>query len=68
MDANNVKIHMQTSKQPYEGFKKLMNLSVIGWNDSEKTLVLEDETFHAYVEVYGLYLLFTYSMNSIVIL
>lgn len=37
-----------------------MNLIGIGWNDSEKMLVLEDETYRAYVKVYewNLFILF----------
>ncbi|XP_039125510.1 uncharacterized protein LOC120261626 [Dioscorea cayenensis subsp. rotundata] len=50
MDADNVENHMRTLKQKYQDIKKLMNLSGVGWNDTEKKLVLEDETYRTYVE------------------
>ncbi|KAH7681900.1 Myb/SANT-like domain-containing protein [Dioscorea alata] len=50
MDADNVENHMRTLKQKYQDIKKLMNLSGVGWNDTEKKLVLEDETYRTYIE------------------
>ncbi|XP_039138730.1 uncharacterized protein LOC120276054 [Dioscorea cayenensis subsp. rotundata] len=50
IDADNVENHMCTLKQKYQEIKKLMNLSGVGWNDTEKMLVLEDETYQTYVE------------------
>ncbi|XP_039141289.1 uncharacterized protein LOC120278613 [Dioscorea cayenensis subsp. rotundata] len=48
MDAYNVKNHIRTLKQKYQEIKKLMNLSGVSWNDTEKMLVLEDETYQTY--------------------
>ncbi|KAJ0963392.1 hypothetical protein J5N97_028514 [Dioscorea zingiberensis] len=50
MDANNVENHMRTLKQKYQDIKKLMNLNGVGWNNTRKMLVLEDETYRTYVE------------------
>ncbi|XP_039141171.1 uncharacterized protein LOC120278442 [Dioscorea cayenensis subsp. rotundata] len=50
MDADNVENHKRTLKQKYPEIMKLMNLSGVGWNDTEKMLVLEDETYRTYVE------------------
>ena len=45
-----------------------MNLSGVGWNDAEKLLVLEDETYRAYVEVYEFYLFIIYfNMSNTII-
>ncbi|KAJ0985827.1 hypothetical protein J5N97_004183 [Dioscorea zingiberensis] len=41
---------MRTLKQKYQDIKKLMNLSGVGWNNAQKMLVLEDETYRTYVE------------------
>ncbi|XP_039134245.1 uncharacterized protein LOC120271639 [Dioscorea cayenensis subsp. rotundata] len=50
MDADNVENHMCTLKQKYQDIKKHLNLSGVGWNDTEKKLVLEDETYRTYAE------------------
>ncbi|KAH7672048.1 Myb/SANT-like domain-containing protein [Dioscorea alata] len=50
MDADNVENQMRTLKQKYQDIKKLMNLSGVGWNDTEKKLVLEDKTYLTYIE------------------
>ncbi|KAH7668768.1 hypothetical protein IHE45_11G033300 [Dioscorea alata] len=41
---------MDADNQKYQEIKKLMNFSGMGWNDTEKMLVLEDETYRTYVE------------------
>ena len=38
-----------------ENYMHTLNLNHIGWNDMEKMLVLEEETYHTDVEVYVLY-------------
>ena len=60
MDADNVETHMHTLKQKYQDIKKVMNLSGVGWNDMEKMLMLEDEIYRTYVEVYKFIIFITY--------
>ncbi|KAH7650997.1 ArsR-like helix-turn-helix domain-containing protein [Dioscorea alata] len=68
MDADNVENHMRTLKQKYQDIKKLMNLRGVGWNDTEKKLVQEDETYRTYVEVclFCLFIMFDMIINTII--
>ncbi|KAJ0966322.1 hypothetical protein J5N97_027460 [Dioscorea zingiberensis] len=50
MDADNVENRLRTLKIKYQELKKVMALSGVGWNDSSKMLVLEDESYRTYVE------------------